>query len=179
MEINLLHRNQPEYPIALQVWFKEIDYVGNIELINQLLLAVFSSAKCPGNLILKAHDYAKEIRGSETGIISGFHAPAEQEVLEVLLKGICPIIVVLGRRLKSARIPMAWKAEIEQGRMLVISPFKEYQSYVTKEMSLKRNDLAARIAGRVLIIHASEGGSLRGQIENWNADGIKIESLPE
>jgi hypothetical protein len=31
--------------------------------------------------------------------------------------------------------------------MLVISPFKEYQAYVTKEMSLKRNDLAARIAG--------------------------------
>jgi hypothetical protein len=61
--------------------------------------------------------------------------------------------------------------------MLVISPFKEYQKYVTKEMSMQRNDLAARIAGRVLIVHASEGGSLRGQVERWKSDKIQVEHL--
>ena len=141
------------------------------------MLAVFSSAKCPANLILNAHDYAKEIRDGEMGIISGFHSPAEQEVLAVLLKGTCPIIVVLGRRLKNARILAAWKMEIEKGRMLVISPFKEYQVYVRKEMALKRNDLAARIAGRVMIVHASEGGSLLGQVEKWKMEGIQVEEL--
>jgi len=153
------------------------DRVGEIELLNKSLLAIFSSAKCPANLILKAHDYAKEIRDGEMGVISGFHSPAEREVLEVLLKGKCPIIVVLGRRLKGARIPAVWKAEIERGRMLVISPFKEYQAYVTKEMSMKRNDLAARIAGRVLIVHASEEGSLQGQVERWRLDKIQVEYL--
>ncbi len=156
---------------------KEIDHIGNIELLNRSLLAIFSSAKCPASLILNAHDYAKEIRGGEMGVISGFHSPAEREVLEVLLKGKCPIVVVLGRRLKNARIPAAWKTEIEKGRMLVISPFKEYQTYVTKEMSMKRNDLAARIAGRVLIVHISEGGSLQGQVERWKSDGIRVEYL--
>ena len=143
------------------------------------MLAVFSSAKCPASLILKAHDYAKEIRDGEMGIVSGFHAPAEKEVLEVLLKGSCPIIVVLGRRLEGARIPVAWKKEIEKNRMLVISPFKEYQAYVTKEMSLKRNDLAARIAGRVLVVHASEGGSLQGQVEKWKLEGISAATLEQ
>ncbi len=126
------------------------------------MLAVFSSAKCPASLILKAHEYAKEIIDGETGIISGFHSPAEQEVIAVLLKGTCPIIVALDRRLKCTRFPVAWKTEIEKGRMSVISPFKEYQKYVTKEMSMKRNELAARIAGRVLIVHTSEGGNLGG-----------------
>jgi len=119
----------------------------------------------------------KKIRDGETGIISGFHSPAEQEVLAVLLKGTCPIIVVLGRRLENARIPAAWKAEIEKGRLLVISPFKEYQKYIKKEMALKRNDLAARIAGRVLIVHASEGGSLGGQVAKWKEEGINVEEL--
>lgn len=151
--------------------------LGNLELLNRPLLAIFSSAKCPASLILKAHDYAQEIRDGETGIISGFHSPAEQEILAVLLKGKCPLIVVLGRRLKNARIPASWQAEIAQGRMLIISPFKEYQAYVTREMSLKRNDLAARLARRVLVVHASEGGSLAGQVEQWRAEGIRVEHL--
>jgi len=151
--------------------------LGNLELLNRPLLAVFSSAKCPGNLILKAHDYAKEIRDGRTGIISGFHAPAEKEILEVLLKGACPIVIVLGRRLENARIPRGWKTEIEKSRMLVISPFKKYQSFVTKEMSLKRNDLAARIAGRVLVVHASDGGNLQNQVEKWRTDEILVEYL--
>jgi predicted Rossmann fold nucleotide-binding protein DprA/Smf involved in DNA uptake len=179
MKMKTLSPNQPEYPITAKDWFKEIGYLGNLELVNRPLLAIFSSAKCPAGLILKAHDYAREIRDGEMGIVSGFHAPAEKEVLEVLLKGTCPVIVVLGRRLEGARIPVAWKTEIEKGRMLIISPFKEYQSYVTKEMSLKRNDLAARIAGRVMVVHASEGGSLQGQVEKWKSEGISIISLAQ
>lgn len=155
----------------------DLDSIGNTSLLDKPLLAIFSSAQCPASSILKAHDYAKEIRNGDTGIISGFHAPAEREVLEVLLKGICPIVVVLGRRLEGARIPVVWKAEIEKGRMSVISPFKEYQSYVTKEMSMKRNTLAARIAGRVLVVHASEGGSLERQVEKWRMEGIDMEFI--
>ena len=177
METKTLFPNQPNDPITAKDWFKEIDYLGNIELINLPMLAFFSSAKCPASLILKAHDYAKEIRNGEMGMISGFHSPAEREVLEVLLKGKCPIVVVLGRRLENARIPEIWKVEIERGRLLAISLFKEYQKYVTKEMSLKRNDLAARIAGRVLIVHASAGGSLQGQVERWKVDGVHVLSL--
>jgi len=102
----------------------EIDHLGNKDLLDLPLLAIFSSAKCPASSILKTHDYAKEIRDGEMGVISGFHSPAEKEVLEVLLKGTCPIIVVLGRRLEGARIPAVWRLEIEKGRMLVISPYK-------------------------------------------------------
>lgn len=152
---------------------KDIDCIGNKVLLDLPMLAIFASVKCPANSILKAHDYAKEIRNGEMGIISGFHAPTEKEVLEVLLKGTCPIIVVLGRRLEGAGIPVVWRAGIEKGRMLVISPFKEYQKYVTKEISLKRNDLAVR----VLIVHASEGGSLQGQVEKWKKDNIRVNYL--
>src|SRR3990172_5266083 len=114
MDSKAFSRDQVNYWIISKPWFKEIDYIGNIEIINHPMLAVFSSAKCPASLILKAHDYAKEIRDGETGIISGFHSPAEQEVLAVLLNGRCPTIVVLGRRLENARIPAAWKEEIEK-----------------------------------------------------------------
>ncbi len=179
MEVKTLFRNQSNFPISSQVWFKEVDYLGKIEIINQPMMAVFSSAQCPASLILKAHDYAREIRDGSLGLISGFHSPAEQEVLEVALKGTCPIIVALGRRLENARIPTSWKEEVEKGKMLIISPFKEYQAYVTKEMSMQRNDLAAHIAGRVLIVHASEGGRLQSQTKRWKEEKMTVKFLFE
>jgi predicted Rossmann fold nucleotide-binding protein DprA/Smf involved in DNA uptake len=174
LEIQTLIPEQLQFPVSSYKWFKELDAIGNHELLHQPLFAIFSSAKCPASLILRAHDYAKEIRAGKTGIISGFHAPAEKEILEVLLKGTCPIIVVLGRRLEGARIPSAWKPEIEKGRMLVISPFTKKQARVTKEMSLLRNDLAAGMAGRALIIHANGEGSLLSQAEKWKSQGIEV-----
>lgn len=155
----------------------DFESLGKTELLNRPLLAIFSSAQCPAIQILKAHDYAKEIRNGEIGVISGFHAPVEKEVLEVILKGTCPIVVVLGRRLPGARIPAMWKTEIERGRMLVISPFSEHHKRVTKETALTCNDLAAKIAGQVLIIHAREGGSLEKQVEKWKSQGINIGPL--
>jgi predicted Rossmann fold nucleotide-binding protein DprA/Smf involved in DNA uptake len=177
LETLTLTPNQSRFPTTSPSRYKELDYIGNIELLNRPLVAVFSSAKCPASMILKAHDYAKQIRDCATGIISGFHAPTEKEVLEVLLKGTCPIVVVLGRKLENARLPATWRSEIEKGRMLVISPFKEYQAYVNKAMAIKRNDLAARIAGRVVVIHTSEGGSLHGQIVQWTNDALEVSDL--
>lgn len=175
--MDVFELGQLDCPLVSWLGLASLDYVGDISLLDLPMIGVFSSAKCPASQILKAHDYAKEIRNGEMGVISGFHAPAEKEVLEVLLKGICPIIIVLGRRLEGARIPMAWRAGIEIGRMLVISPFKEYQKYVTKEMSTQQNDLAARVAGRVMVIHTSDGGSLGSQVERWKSEGIKVKYL--
>jgi hypothetical protein len=39
MEIKALSRNQLLYPIMSQEWFREIDYIGNLKLINLTMLA--------------------------------------------------------------------------------------------------------------------------------------------
>ena len=96
MEIITIARDQPGYPITLRTCFPGLDYIGDIELLNTAtLLTIFSSTKCPASAILKAHDYAKEIRDGETEIISGFHSSAEREVFEVPMKGSCPIMVTI------------------------------------------------------------------------------------
>lgn len=162
---------------------QSFDSLGNLDLLQRPLLAVFGSTRCPARLILRAHDYAKAVRDGTTGFIGGFHSPVEREVLEVLLKGACPLVIVLGRRLQGARLPAAWRAEIATGRLLVVSPFKSYQRRVTQETAHLRNDLAAHLAQSVLIIHASEGGALQRQAAAWQAQGkpvrfLEHESIP-
>lgn len=51
------------------------------------------------------------------------------------------------------------------------------ERFINKSSSERFNDLAVRIAKRVLIVHASEGGSLQSQVEIWKSDGLQFEHL--
>ena len=53
--------------------------------------AFFCSQSCPGDIILKAQDWANA-RGPESApVIGGFHTPIERDVLRILLRGSAPV----------------------------------------------------------------------------------------
>jgi len=55
-------------------------------------LALFSSVKCPGDIILKTFDLAQHLRDQGVTVIGGFHSPMEQECLRILLRGKQPVV---------------------------------------------------------------------------------------
>src|SRR5437899_669435 len=55
--------------------------------------ALFCSARCPGDIILAAHDQAARWRDEGRCVIGGFHAPLEKDCLPILLRGRQPIIL--------------------------------------------------------------------------------------
>jgi predicted Rossmann fold nucleotide-binding protein DprA/Smf involved in DNA uptake len=160
MEIKILSRDQSNYPITSQGWFQESDYIGNIELINLPMLAIFSSIKCPARLILAAHDAAHEIAAEGKTVIGGFQSPTEKEMLEVLLRGASPLVICPARGLDGMRIPVAWRQKIEKGQLLVISPFACCIKRTKTEVVIKRNELVACLVEELLIVHADEGGKV-------------------
>ena len=73
-----------------------LNALGDVSILQQPLLGIFYSVKCPANLILKAHDVAREFADQGQAVTSGFQLPVEKEVLTVLLRGngssvVCPI----------------------------------------------------------------------------------------
>src|SRR2546426_2017106 len=78
------------YPVALSVLGDRapasLALLGNADLLDESALALFSSIKCPGSLILKTYDLAQKLRETNATIVSGFHSPVERECLNVLLK---------------------------------------------------------------------------------------------
>ena len=59
--------------------------VGSVSLLAQPLTAFFASRQCPGVAIRAAMNWAVEQARSKCPVISGFHFPLEQSVLQVLL----------------------------------------------------------------------------------------------
>jgi hypothetical protein len=69
-------------------------------------IAFFCSQSCPGDVILKAQDWANA-RGPEgPTVVGGFHTPVERDVLRILLRARSPILLVLGRSLTGWRAPV-------------------------------------------------------------------------
>lgn len=121
-------------------------------------LGLLCSSKCPADVIVKAYDFARLVRGSGVTLVSGFHSPIEKDCLPVLLRGPDPIIICQGRRLSTARLPDEWKQAIVDSRLLLISPFTTNQKRVTSALAEERNRFVAAISDEVLIAYAHHGG---------------------
>lgn len=133
--------------------------VGNLNLFALLKTALFCSARCPGDAILRAYDQAAKWRDEGRCIISGFHSPVEKECLRILLRGNQPILICPARSLP-ARVPSELQKPVTVGRVLVLSCFNERESRITTELAARRNELVAALADDLWFAHITPGGQM-------------------
>ena len=114
------------------------DTMGNKELLALHKTAFLCSRRVPAGAVLKCYDWAVNQREEGRCVISGFHSQMEKDVLHYLLKGTQPIIIALARGLKT-RLEPEFKPPLEEGRLLIITPFTADTKYVTNENARIRN----------------------------------------
>ncbi|MBL7913988.1 MAG: DNA-binding protein [Bacteroidia bacterium] len=136
-----------------------MNLVGNKELLSICKTAFFCSRKIPASVVLKCYDWAIEQRENGVCVISGFHSQIEKDVLHYLLKGKQPIILVLARGLKE-KVEPEFEKPIQEGRLLIISPFDKTVNRVTEQTAETRNKLMIELADQITIGYASPGGQL-------------------
>ena len=165
--VQVIKRTDANYPKRLKdslktespemIWAR-----GNINLLpeqntplNGDLWALFCSSKCPGEIILKAHDLAQELRKARIPTIGGYHSPVEQECLRVLLRGSQPILISPARSIEKMRIKSAWKDALSQDRFLILSIFGNQHKRTTVALANQRNAFVAALADKICIAHAA------------------------
>lgn len=135
-----------------------ITALGNRDILRQRMVAFFCSVRCPGNVILRTYDLACALRDGGITVVGGFHSPMERECLALLLRGTQPLIVCPARSIERMRLPREWWAPLEQGRLLVLSPFDAMERRVTAETAQRRNAFVAALVDEVLVAYAAPGG---------------------
>jgi predicted Rossmann fold nucleotide-binding protein DprA/Smf involved in DNA uptake len=149
--------------------------LGNIELLKQPKTAFLCSRKVPASAVLKCYDWAIAQREAGNCVISGFHSQIEKDVLHYLLKGKQPIILALARGQKEKLEPELEKP-IEQGRLLIITPFDKTIKRVTEQTAETRNKLMIEFANDITVGYASPGGQLEELLQKVEKPILKIES---
>jgi len=134
--------------------------LGNLDLLALPKTALFCSARCPGDAILRAYDQAARWRDAGRCVISGFHSPVEKECLRILLRGPQPIIICPARALPK-RMPAEWKWPLADGRLLVLSCFTATHRRATTKLAARRNQVVAALADGVWFAHITPGGQMQ------------------
>ena len=138
---------------------------GNTELLKLRKTAFLCSRDIPASVVLQCYDWAIEQRNLDNCVISGFHSKIEKDVFHYLLAGKQPIIMVLARGIKNSIEPEIKKA-IDDGRLLLVTPFAEDVKQITAATAEIRNRFMIELADEVVIGFASKGGMLESMIAN-------------
>jgi len=166
---NSVHIAQSDslYPLMLRAYLNDhapatLTARGNFDILldNSCapLVALFCSVQCSSAIILQTYELARALRDAGVTVISGFHSPMEKECLNVLLGGTQPVVICPARSIERLRLPADWKAALQQGRLLLLSPFAENQRRATTGRAQIRNEFVAALADAVLVAHAVPGG---------------------
>lgn len=139
------------------------EHVGNEELLLLPKTAFLCSRKVSANVVLKCYDWAIAQREAGNCVISGFHSQLEKDVLHYLLKGKQPIIVAIARGLK-LKLEPELQQPMNEGRLLIITPFDKTVKRVTEKTAYVRNQMMIELADEVVVGFASKGGMLKGVI---------------
>lgn len=151
----------------------DLKYYGNVDIINLPKTAFLCSRSIPASAVLKCYDWAIEQREKGNCVISGFHSQIEKDVLYYLLKGNQPIIIILARGLKK-RIEPELKTPLEQGRILIVSPFDRNVKRVTERTAEIRNKMMIELADKITVGYASKGGKLEALLKTTTKEIIRL-----
>jgi predicted Rossmann fold nucleotide-binding protein DprA/Smf involved in DNA uptake len=183
MQMERLSHDYPEFPPYLARYLGErtphsISVLGDPTILRRCTLAWFCSIKCPGDLILKTYDLARALREAQIPVIGGFHSPMEKECLKLLLRGQQPVIICPARSIWS-RLPGEWKLPLDQGRLLIVSPFEEKHRHPTAELAQERNEFVAALADNIFVAYAFPGSKTKRfcqKIISWDKPLFTLES---
>ena len=134
-----------------------METLGNISLLSQPTHGFLCSRCTKSSAILPCLDWANEMAHGSTPVMSTFHSELESAVLDVLLRGTCPIILILGRRLYTD-IPTKLKTALDTGRLLIVS--LSNQQRITKESAFRCNEFICHNSSHLTFGFVSNNSSL-------------------
>jgi Predicted Rossmann fold nucleotide-binding protein involved in DNA uptake len=147
--------------------------IGNVELLKLQKTAFLCSRSIPATAVLRCYDWAIAQREDGNCVISGFHSQLEKDVFHYLLKGNQPIIIALARGLKEKIEPELIKP-LEDGRILIISPFDKSVKRVTEQTAEIRNKMMIELADNITVGYASERGKLESLLKTTEKEIIRL-----
>jgi len=138
---------------------RSIQTLGNADILNHRMVALLSSVKCPGRIILETYDLCQRLRSAGVTVVSGFHSPMEKECLRILLNSPHAVVWCLARGMIKRVPPDLCRASVE-GRLLIVSPFPDTVRRVTAQGAVIRNRRVAEMADQVVIPYAAPGSKI-------------------
>ncbi len=135
--------------------------------------AFLSSRRGSAKAALSCLEWAEKRRTELRPVIGGFHSDLERDVLKILLRGRCPVVLVLARTLWKS-VPDGLRGPIGEGRLLVVAPVPVPARRVSAATALLRNRFVLEHCAEIVIGTLDPGGGLASLLSDFPGKPVCI-----
>lgn len=152
-----------DYPAGLERFFDnkppKLWHMGDPSILNDRLLGIISARSIQPDLALKTSELLRQLVSLNTAFISGWHSPLEEEALRILLTGSPRIIFCTAKSLDKFKPSPEIKEFVDQGRALLLTHCSPKAKRISRDASLRRNQLVVGLARVILVLSAPQGSA--------------------
>ena len=153
-----------------------MNYLGNISLLDQPKHGFLCSRCTKSSVILPCLDWAVSHAHGDAVVMSTFHSEMEDAVLDMLLPGTCPIIIVLGRSLYKV-VPEKLRPALDSGRLLIVSISN--QGRISRESAFAANEYICNNSDSITFGYLSQDSSLRTLYDDAVAKNKQVQVISQ
>lgn len=151
------------YPAELSSFFDKepprLWYAGDPSIMRGTPLGIISARKIEPDLALKSSKLLHQLAFQERTFISGWHSPLEEEALRILMGGNSRIIFCLSKSLNRFDCSTEIDDLVNTGRALLLTHCSPRARRISRDASLRRNQLVAALATGLLVLSAPTGSA--------------------
>ena len=134
--------------------------LGNPAILDCRLLGIISARQIDSDLALKSSRLLKQLASlEEVSFIGGWHSPLEDEALRILSADSARIVFCVSKALHRFVPSLLVKSGINDGRVLLLTHCSPKAKRISRDASLRRNQLVVGLAGALLVLSAPEGSA--------------------
>jgi predicted Rossmann fold nucleotide-binding protein DprA/Smf involved in DNA uptake len=151
-------------PVGLESFFNgkppKLWCSGKQALLNGKLLGIISAREMDSDLAAMSTELLKQVTSlKEVSFIGGWHSPLEKAALRLLSGNSAQIIFCVAKSLQRFVPPPEIENRLRQGQALLLTHCSTKAKRISREASIRRNQLVMGLARALLILSAPKGSA--------------------
>lgn len=134
-------------------------YLGDSAILSGKLLGIISARSIEPDLALKTSKLLRELASLDAVFVSGWHSPLEEEALRILLTKPVKIVHCVAKNLDKFVPSAEVQALVTQGNALLLTHCGPKAKRISRDASLRRNQLVVGLARAILVLSAPQGSA--------------------
>lgn len=152
-----------------------LPHIGNTGLLQLAKVGFLAPSHISSLSVLPTMKWATETaRREDVAVVSGFSSRMEKEVLRVLLRGKCGIILLLGRQMYKT-LPEVWRQQLAANRLLIVSTSKQMRQ--SRQAAFNRNAQVCELADRIVMPTVPPADSSLYELYNVQKEKNRLTTL--
>lgn len=150
---------------------------GDPTILNHTLLGIISARQIDSDLALESSQLLEQlVFMKDISFVGGWHSPLEEEALRVLLAHEASIIFCVSKGLDRFIPSIELESRIGQG-LLLLTHCSPKAKRITRDASVRRNQLVVELAKALLILSAPEGSASLNLAKSALRQGKTVHTL--